>query len=180
MAPVSSTPTCVLFVFCFLMAACDVGVRDKAAVRKQDDHILTSTHAARFLPTALSSIKVGISSENDLLKALGEPLEIRQHENDLNFYYNLTGINYDTSIGLQANKVSYMIYSPSSEVSLVLDDLKPYIPQYIIDQAYQQLGAPATSHSHGQTFELVSEDNSLKVVVWNNTKQSIKTLLFLN
>ena len=50
-------------------------------------------------------------------------------------------------------KISYVLYAPPAG-SLHLAQLKPYIAQPIIDQAYQQKLKTDSSHSSGRTFDI--------------------------
>ena len=129
----------------------------------------------QFLPEPLLSITIGQTSKKHLLHIIGTPAK---KDNDQNYFYNLSGKNYDTTIGVKNNKVHYVLYSPPSG-SLLLRELKPYIEPSLIHQAYQQKHHTTESHSSGRTFDISLPKKQIKITVRNNPQESIQSLLFL-
>ena len=128
-----------------------------------------------FLPDLLSSLKIGQTSKKQLLQIMGKPFKTDKNQNH---FYNLSGRYYDTTIGLANGKISYVLYAPPAG-SLHLAQLKPYIAQPIIDQAYQQKLKTDSSHSSGRTFDIILPDQNIRITVRNNTQESIQSILFL-
>ena len=133
------------------------------------------TSFTKFLPNSLSSLTIQQTSKQELIQALGKPLKVDGRQNH---FYNLSGRNYDTTIGIADNKISYILYSPPAG-ALQLTQLKPYIPQQAIDRAYQQKRKTNPSHSSGRTFEVRLPDQSVRITVRNNTQESVQSILFV-
>lgn len=129
----------------------------------------------QFLPSPLSSLKIDQTSQQQLIQVIGNPLK---KDDNNNHFYNLSGRNYDTTIGITDNKASYILYSPPAG-SLRLVQLKPYIEQKVIDQAYQQKLKTDNTHSAGRTFEIILPNQNIRITVRNNTQETIQSILFL-
>ena len=82
----------------------------------------------QFLPKPLLSITIDQTSKKQLIQVMGKP---NKTDNEQNYFYNLSGKNYDTTIGIKNNKVYYILYSPPAG-SLSLKELKPYIEPSIL------------------------------------------------
>lgn len=130
-----------------------------------------------FLPEPLSSLKVGDPIEK-IIPILGEPAKI---DSEKNYFYELSGKKYDTTVGTANGKVSYIIYSPPAG-SLTLQDLKPYISQETLQSAYQKAEQQSpTSHDseRGRYFEVQLRDESFSATVRRNNRESIDSITFL-
>ena len=134
-----------------------------------------SSHFIQFLPEPLSSLKLG-DSINKMISIMGEPAKI---DSEQNYFYELSGKKYDTTVGMIHGKVSYVIYSPPAG-SLTLQDLIPYISQETLHLAYQQETQKAPSfHFSGRYFEIELKDGSFSATVRRNTQKSIESIAFL-
>jgi len=92
-----------------------------------------------------------------------------------NYFYDLSGIKYDTTVSLKDETVSSIIYSlPFGK--LVLKDISPHIPEEILEKASQFEFTKAQGHEFGRTFDILMENLNLRIVVSNNTKKSIKSI----
>ena len=129
----------------------------------------------QLLPQPLPSIEIGKSSVEQVVSTLGKPLKTDEYNNH---YYSLTGIKYDTTIGInKRGKVSYILHSPSAQ-GPVLQDVKPYIPKNILEKALENRFTQETlSHTSSRSFEIIFD--KIKLVVQNNGTQSISTILLL-
>ena len=134
-----------------------------------------SSHFIQFLPEPLSSLKVGDSIKK-MISIMGEPAKI---DSEQNYFYELSGKKYDTTVGIAHGKVSYVIYSPPAG-SLTLQDLTPYLSQETLHLAYQQETQQTPSiHSSGRYFEIELGDGSFSATVRRNTQKSIESIAFL-
>ena len=134
-----------------------------------------ASHFIQFLPEPLSNLKIGDSIQ-DLISTMGKPAKI---DSEQNYFYELSGKKYDTTVGIAHGEVSYIIYSPPAG-SLTLQDLTPYISQQTLHLAYQQENKKAPSlHSSDQNFEIELRDGSLSITVRKNTQKSIESIAFL-
>ena len=127
----------------------------------------------QFFPNELSFIKLGESTKEESIKALGKSLKIDENQN---LFYELSGIKYDTTIGIKENKVSYILYSPPAN-SLSLPDLKSYIPQTILEASQKQSNRE-TAHSSNRTYDITWPAQGITITVRNNSRESIESLLY--
>ena len=129
----------------------------------------------QFLPEPLSALEVGDSIKK-MVQIMGEPAKI---DSEQNYFYELSGKKYDTTVGTAQGRVSYIIYSPPAG-SLTLQDLKPYISPQTLHLAYQQVNQQSPSlHSSNRYFEVELRDQSFSATVRRNTQESIESMTFL-
>ena len=158
-----------MIVSTFLFTAFFVHTAENEEITKQDGKF------KQFLPSSLSSLKIDQTSQKQLIQVMGRPLKT---DDNNNHFYNLSGRNYDTTIGITDNKISYILYSPPAG-SLRFAQLKPYIEQQIINQAYQQKLKTDHTHSAGRTFDITLPGQNIRITVRNNTQETIQSILFL-
>ena len=96
------------------------------------------------LPSKLSKITLDKTTKKDLFALLGEA---PKSDNKGNYFYVLSKIKYDTTIGLKDETVSFIFYKlPVGK--LFLRDLREHIPTEILKSAYQ-------SKNQNQTISFV-------------------------
>ena len=128
----------------------------------------------QFFPDELSFVELGESTKEEIIKKLGKPLDT---DGNQNLFYELRGIKYDITIGIEENKISHIIYSPTAN-SLFLKDLKPYIPQHILDQASQKQSSEESAHSFNRSYDITWPAQGITITVRKNSRESIETLLY--
>ena len=120
----------------------------------------------------MRSILLGITTKAELIKKLGVP---PKKEGDKNFFYDLSGRKYDTTIGLQKGKVTYIYYKlPLGK--LFLRDLKNAIPKKVLAEAYKKKYQSTASRSSGRTFTIIMNKQNIKLTVRNNKNESIESV----
>ena len=133
----------------------------------------SNTNWMQFFPGKLSFIKLGESTKEEVIKKLGEPSETDENQN---LFYELSGIKYDTTIGIKENKVFHIIYSPPGN-SLSLKDLEPYIPQLILDQAITEPENRVSTHLLNKNYYIRWPEQGITITVRKNSRESIESLL---
>ena len=129
-----------------------------------------------FLPAVLSQLQINKSTEQQLIQILGKPLKKEKGS----YFYNLSGRNYDTTIGFKQGKIAYILYSPPNN-QLFLKDLRNYIPEDILNKALSQAEKdslnPEKSHSPNPSFNIVLKNKGLTININKNSKLSVEHFL---
>ena len=126
----------------------------------------------KYFPSNLSKISLDKTTKEELFRVLGSPPKNNKKEN---YFYELSGRKYDTTIGIKDNRVSFIFHEfPLGK--FFLRDIKKYISKEDLKKTYQSKLNPAVSHSAGRSVDILLDDINLKITVRNNKSESIESI----
>ena len=126
----------------------------------------------KYFPSSLSKIGLDKTTKEELFRVLGTPTK---NDKEQNYFYELSGRKYDTTIGIKDNRVSFIFYEPPLG-KLFLRDIKEYIPEESLKRAYQSKLKSTVAHSSGRNFYILLKEINLKITVRNNKNESVESI----
>ncbi len=117
-----------------------------------------------FLPLKMRGLEVGKSTKEFMYKKMGRPAKV---QDDKHYFYNLSGINYDTTITLKGNKV-FSIYHKFKLGKLFYKDLSKIFPK---------LGRSHLKSSKNNKDQYHLKDKNISFTVRKNSSKSVESIL---
>ena len=140
-----------------------------------DSDILISKIYEIF-PPQLSKIIIDQTTKEEVEEILGKAPE--KNDQETSYFYDLSGSKYDTTVSLKDGTVVFIIYKPPSTSDFALKDISSYIPEEILEKAYQFEFSRISRYAHefGRNFDVLMENLNLRIVVSNSSHRSINAI----
>lgn len=102
------------------------------------------------LSPKLQLLSFEVSTPSDVEKLLGKPKETEKKNDELIYFYNLNGVDYDTTVSFRKNKLHYLIVS---NTHLKFSDFKKYFTEKDLKKSAQEM-SQQTGHEKGRYFKI--------------------------
>ena len=114
------------------------------------------------LPKKIAWIEPGITEKDEVLKKLGKPDKAEK-----SFFYNISGLDYDTTISFKKDKVAYIFHSPVQTIAF--SEIQKLLPVGQTKKADQTVIPEQPLHERGRVFNVTVEAEGVLIRV-SNTK----------
>lgn len=158
--------TCLIFAFILF-----VHLRALASTPSAETMLLAQIRAK--IPAKLRMIQPGKTSIEEAIRLLGKP---EKDGSGRILFYRLSHRRFDTTIGTEAGKIVYVMYSFPSK-GLLLNDLKEWISNKEITDARRHPNHGATAHTEGSTFSIVRASIGLTITVRDDKRQTVDFII---
>ena len=128
-----------------------------------------SEYSKKIIPEKLQSFKFSTSKTADVQKTLGDAKQTKQSGQETTLFYNLNGVDFDTSLGFKSDKLVY-IYLSHIPGSLSFLDFEGLFSKADIETALKEMNK-VKGHEKGRYFELTHKKEGLRLRFQNTDKK---------